>query len=158
MIVDAEIFKLFALVLVRFSGLILTAPILGSNNFPVIGKIGLVGLSAMVVTPTVAALDTTLASSPLEFGIMAIGDLMIGMLLGLVMTLMFAASDMGYATSPMIGFDPQAVGDLIGLDANHIPVLLIAIGKQVGDLRPRSARLPVNEVVRLETMRGPGLA
>ena len=74
------------------------------------------------------------------------------------MTLMFAASDMGYATSPMIGFDPQAVGDLIGLDANHIPVLLIAIGKQVGDLRPRSARLPVNEVVRLETMRGPGLA
>ncbi len=95
MVVDAEIFKLFALVLVRFTGLILTAPILGSNNFPIIGKVGLVGLSAMLVTPTLAALDTPITANPLEFGIMAIGDLLIGMLLGLVMTLMFAAIQIG---------------------------------------------------------------
>ena len=73
------------------------------------------------------------------------------------MTLMYTARDMGYATGPMIGFDPQAVSDLIGLDRNHIPVMLIVIGKQIGEIRPRSARLPVSEVVRLETMSGPGL-
>ena len=95
MVVDAEILKLFALVLVRFTGLILTAPILGSNNFPIVGKIGLVGLSAMLVTPTLAALDTPIPAGPLEFGIMAIGDLLIGMILGLVMTLMFAAIQIG---------------------------------------------------------------
>ena len=95
MVADAEILKLFALLLVRFSGLVLTAPVLGSNNFPVMGKVGLVGLSAMIVTPSIAALDTPLSSSPLEFGIMAIGDLLIGMLLGLIMRLMFAAIPIG---------------------------------------------------------------
>jgi flagellar biosynthetic protein FliR len=49
----------------------------------------------MLVTPTLAALDTPITANPLEFGMMAIGDLLIGMLLGLVMTLMFAAIQIG---------------------------------------------------------------
>jgi nitroreductase len=70
------------------------------------------------------------------------------------MTLMYAAYDVGYATGPMIGFDPQAVSELIGLDNEHIPVMLLVIGKQVGDVRPRAYRHPVAEVVKLESFHG----
>ncbi len=74
------------------------------------------------------------------------------------MTLMYAAYDMGYATGPMIGFDPQAVSSLVGLDDQHIPVMLVVIGKQVGDMRDRAFRYPLNTTVKLESLTGKGLA
>ncbi len=74
------------------------------------------------------------------------------------MTLMYAAYDMGYATGPMIGFDPKGVAELIGLDQHHVPVMLVVLGKQVGDMRPRSFRFPVSDVVKLETFTGPSLS
>ena len=74
------------------------------------------------------------------------------------MTLMFSAHEMGYATGPMIGFDPQAVSRIVKLPENHVPVMLIVIGKQTGEIRPRSHRFPIDEVVTLETLDGPGLA
>ena len=74
------------------------------------------------------------------------------------MTLMYAAYDMGYATGPMIGFDPNAVSELVGLDNQHIPVMLVVIGKQVGDMRDRPFRYALSTTVKLETMSGTGLA
>jgi len=73
------------------------------------------------------------------------------------MTLMYTAHDMGYASCPMIGFDPKRVWELLGLDDNHVPVMMVVIGKQVGELRGRPSRLPIAEVVRLETADGAGL-
>lgn len=73
------------------------------------------------------------------------------------MTLMYVAADMGYATGPLIGFDPAAVGDIIGLDEHYIPAMIVVIGKQIGEMRPRAARLPVSEVVTFETLDGAGL-
>ena len=73
------------------------------------------------------------------------------------MSLMYAAYDLGYATGPMIGFDPAAVSALVGLDDNHFPVMLIVIGKKKGEMRPRSSRLPIGDVVKLETLGGAGL-
>ncbi len=73
------------------------------------------------------------------------------------MTLMLAAYDMGYATGPMIGFDPAAVSNLIGLDDRHIPVMMIVLGKQSGEMRPRAFRHPPSTVVKLESFDGPGL-
>ncbi len=73
------------------------------------------------------------------------------------MTLMFAAFDLSYATGPMIGFDPKAVSELLGLDHEHVPVMLVVIGKQVGEVRPRAYRLPVDEVVKLDSFHGAGL-
>ncbi len=92
---EAEVFKVFLLVLVRISGLIVAAPVLGSRNFPVMGKIGLTGLTAMVVTPTIAALDQTLPDGTLAFGALALGELVIGLMIGFVMTLLFAAIQIG---------------------------------------------------------------
>jgi len=91
MILEVEMFKVFVLVLVRFSGLIIAAPVLGSNNFPVLGKIGLAALSALLVTPMVTTLVSPIPDEPLAFAILATGELLIGMLLGFIMTLVFAA-------------------------------------------------------------------
>jgi flagellar biosynthetic protein FliR len=88
---ELELLKLYSLVLVRVSGLVVTAPILSSNNFPVVGKIGLSGLIALAVTPTLPALDTPLPAEALPFALMAVGELLIGMVIGLVMQLLFAA-------------------------------------------------------------------
>jgi flagellar biosynthetic protein FliR len=92
---EAEVFKVFALVLVRISGLIVAAPVLGSRNFPIMGKIGLAGLTAMVVTPTIAALDQTLPDDALAFAALGLGELVIGLMIGFVMTLIFAALQIG---------------------------------------------------------------
>ena len=95
MIFEVEVLKVFLLVMVRFSGLILTAPILGSNNVPILAKAGLAGLSAMLMTPTIAALEQPIPSGALDFGIMAGGEMLIGMAIGLVMTMLFAAIQIG---------------------------------------------------------------
>ena len=73
------------------------------------------------------------------------------------MTLMLAASDMGYATCPMIGFDPAKVSEIVGLDEEHIPVMMVVLGKEKGTMRPRAHRFPLGRFVKLESMDGKGL-
>ncbi len=92
---EVETLKLFVLVMVRFSGLMIAAPVLGSRNFPVIAKIGLTALAAMLITPTIAALDETLPSEAVPFALLAAGEMLIGLIMGLVMTLVFAAIQVG---------------------------------------------------------------
>lgn len=91
MIPEIEIAKVFLLVALRFSGLIFTAPILGSANFPVIAKIGLIGMFAFLMAPTLPVLDAPLPDNALEFGLMGASELIIGLVMGLVMTLAFSA-------------------------------------------------------------------
>jgi putative NAD(P)H nitroreductase len=73
------------------------------------------------------------------------------------MTLMLAALEMGYSTCPMIGFDPEGVCEFLGVDEFHIPVMMVTLGKPVGEPARKSGRLPVSSVVNLESFDGPGL-
>lgn len=73
------------------------------------------------------------------------------------MSLMYAAKSRGFDSGPMIGFDPGAVSRLLNLDATHIPVMMIVLGYKAAEPRPREYRRPLSEVVRLETLDGPGL-
>ena len=91
MLFEIEVFKIFILAMARFSGLLITAPVLGSRNFPVIAKAGLAALSAMVVLPSISALAEPLPSDFLHYAIMGAGETLIGMMMGFVMTLVFAA-------------------------------------------------------------------
>lgn len=91
MIEELEILKLFFLVFMRFGALIVSAPILGSNNFPAMAKIALAGLSAMAVTPTIGVLAEPLPADALAFSMLAAMEVLIGLAIGLVMMLMFAA-------------------------------------------------------------------
>jgi flagellar biosynthetic protein FliR len=94
-IAELEIFKLFLVVLARFTGLMVSAPVLGSANFPVQAKIGLSALCAMIVTPVLPALATPLPDAPLAFAFVAAGDFLLGVMIGFVLTLVFSAIQVG---------------------------------------------------------------
>ncbi len=73
------------------------------------------------------------------------------------MTLMYAAKNRGWATGPMIGFDPKAASKLMKLTPNVIPVMLLVLGYEKNEPRPRDARRPIEEIVKLNSLDGPGL-
>lgn len=91
MVFELEFFKLVLLVMVRFSGLIVSAPILGSANFPIAGKVGLSFFSALLVTPALAQQPETLPSGMLAFAVLGLGELAIGLTIGFMLTIIFAA-------------------------------------------------------------------
>lgn len=62
-------------------------------------------------------------------------------------TLMLGARAMGYDSCPMIGFDYEAVGELIRLPADHQVCMMVAIGKALQPAAPRGGQLPLDEVV-----------
>jgi flagellar biosynthetic protein FliR len=92
---EIEILKLFLLVMVRFSGLMVSAPVLGSSNVPTAAKIGLSFFGAMLITPTLPMLEATLPGEPIPFAIYAVGEFLIGLLIGFVVGLVFAAIQVG---------------------------------------------------------------
>ena len=73
------------------------------------------------------------------------------------MTLMLSAQNRGWSSVPMIGFDPDSVSQLVKLKPNYIPVMMMAVGFKKDDSRPRDYRRPIEEVVRINTLDGPGL-
>ncbi|ENA33509.1 MULTISPECIES: nitroreductase family protein [Pseudomonas] len=62
-------------------------------------------------------------------------------------TLMLAAKGMGYDSCPMVGFDFEAVGQLINLPDDHVVSLMISIGKAAEPAHARTGKLPYDEVV-----------
>jgi nitroreductase len=73
------------------------------------------------------------------------------------MTLMYAAKNRGWATGPMIGFDSEAASKLLKLPENYIPIMLIVMGYQKDEPRSRDGRRSIEEVVKIDSMEGPGL-
>jgi nitroreductase len=63
------------------------------------------------------------------------------------MTLMIAAQARGYATGPMIGFDPEAVKKIFKISDRYVPVMLITLGHAAPGNHPRKPRLNVDEVL-----------
>lgn len=105
MLFEAEVLKVFALVMVRVSGLIVTAPFLGSRNFPATAKVGLVALTALLITPSIPKLAEPLPADFLPFGVLALGEFATGALIGFVMTIVFAAVQLaGQIVDMMSGF------------------------------------------------------
>lgn len=64
------------------------------------------------------------------------------------MLFMMAAKEKGWDTCPMIGFDADEVKEILQLDQNDEPVLMITIGKEkVSSRKPRGYRKPIGEFV-----------
>ncbi len=88
---EVEVFKLFVVVLARFGGLMVSAPVLGSANFPIIPKIGLAAMLALIVTPLLPSLGEPLPDGMLALTAIASTELLIGLMIGFVMTIFFAS-------------------------------------------------------------------
>jgi len=62
-------------------------------------------------------------------------------------TLIYAAQAMGLGSSPMIGFDADAVAEAFGLAADEIPVMLVAVGSAAPENWPQKPRRPLTQVL-----------
>ena len=62
-------------------------------------------------------------------------------------TLMLTAKAMGYDSCPMIGFDREAVAELVGLPDDHCIGPMVAIGKGTQAPWPKPGQLPLDEIV-----------
>jgi nitroreductase len=62
-------------------------------------------------------------------------------------TMMLAARAMGYDSSPMIGFDPEAVAKLIHLPEDHLIGMLLAVGKAVKPAFAKPGYIEKSEMV-----------
>ena len=65
--------------------------------------------------------------------------------------LMLTAKDMGYDSCPMIGYDPVKVAEIIGVDEDHPPLMIVVIGKAAKPARPRMGLLSLEEVVSIDS-------
>ena len=63
------------------------------------------------------------------------------------MTIMLLAKEAGYDSCPMDGFDYAAVGNIIGLPADHEVAFMIAIGKGTKAPWPKPGQLPLEAVL-----------
>lgn len=64
------------------------------------------------------------------------------------MLFMLMAKEKGWDTCAMIGFDPEAVKEILNINDRDEPALMIKIGKEKGESRkPRGYRKPVSEFV-----------
>lgn len=63
--------------------------------------------------------------------------------------MIYAARSMGLGSTPMIGFDAEAVHREFGLAANEVPVMLLSVGAERAGNWAQKPRRPVDEVLDL---------
>lgn len=61
-------------------------------------------------------------------------------------TIMLSAKSMGYDSCPMIGFDAEAVGNLINLPKDHVIGMMISVGKAAQPAQSKGGYLPDEDV------------
>lgn len=66
------------------------------------------------------------------------------------MNIMLMATEMGYESGPLIGFDPEQVSEILGLPDDHVPLMLIVVGKGTKPAWDRLGLLDFEEFVSLD--------
>jgi nitroreductase len=61
--------------------------------------------------------------------------------------IIYAARSLGLGSTPMIGFDAEAVAAEFGLRENEVPVMLLSVGPERPGNWPQKPRLPVADVL-----------
>ncbi len=66
------------------------------------------------------------------------------------MNIMLMATEMGFESGPMIGFDPAQVSEIVGLPDDHVPLMLIVIGKGKKPAWERLGLLDLEELASVD--------
>ncbi len=83
--------EMFILILIRISSLFVTSPLFGRRNLPTIFKIGFSFVVAILLVNVVEVPESISTFGMYEFAILAMKEFMIGVILGFVSYLVFAA-------------------------------------------------------------------
>jgi len=65
--------------------------------------------------------------------------------------IMLTAKGMGYDSCPMIGYDPVKVAEIIGVDEDHPPLMIVVVGKAKEPARARMGLLNLEDVVSIDS-------
>src|SRR3546814_8781625 len=65
--------------------------------------------------------------------------------------MIYAARSLGLGSTPMIGFDDEAVRREFGLAEDEVPVMLLSVGPERLGNWPQKPRLPVADVLELRS-------
>ncbi|RKX83420.1 MAG: flagellar biosynthetic protein FliR [Spirochaetes bacterium] len=104
--------QLFTLIFVRIFALISIAPLLSSAGIPPIAKVGLAMFTGIVIFPWVAEQGYLIPDSGLAYGLLLIGEILIGLILGFMLTVIYSAFLLsGQLYSMQMGFGASQVYD-----------------------------------------------
>ena len=102
----------FLLMLVRMSGLFVTAPFFGSRNVPGRIRMSLAFMCALLLFPMVFRPELVIPDTLLPFAFMVIKELLVGLVMGFTAYLFFTAVQMaGQLLDMQIGFGIVSVFD-----------------------------------------------
>ena len=98
-------FKLFALILMRITAFMLMVPVLGSRMIHPVVKVSLSILLALLLTPLVKPPSAPLPDNPLRLGLLAGGEIMVGLVCGFILFLIFMGVQLaGQIVDMQMGF------------------------------------------------------
>lgn len=104
--------QLFFLLFARIIAMLQFAPLLSSNSIPGLAKIALSLLAASLVFPMVQASGYPIPQSGLAYAFLAVGEAMIGVIMGFMLALVYAAfQTAGQMFSLQMGFGASQVFD-----------------------------------------------
>jgi len=105
-------FRLFLLVFFRIIAMVEVAPLLSSSSIPQIAKIGLSFFVAAAVFPWVLKGGYAIPANPVDYFLLVLGEVAIGLLIGFLLLLIFSAFQLaGQFFSLQMGFGASEVFD-----------------------------------------------
>jgi flagellar biosynthesis protein FliR len=134
--------RLFLLVFFRIIAMVELAPLLSSTSIPQLAKVGMALFVAAVVFPTVLASHYPIPESIVDYVLLVLGEVAIGLLIGFILNLIFSAFQlagqffslqMGFGASEV--FDPLSqieiplMGEFLNLIAMLIFIAMSGTGK-----------------------------
>jgi len=125
--------EVYSIIFFRISGIVVMMPFFGSDNVPRLVKIGLALVITMVLVPTIDTVSVVLPDNLVLYVLMMGKELLVGMLLGFVATILFngiqfAGGLVGFQMGLRIGnvFDPMSEEQIsvIGSMQNLLAILI----------------------------------
>jgi flagellar biosynthesis protein FliR len=104
--------RLFLLIFFRIIAMVELAPLISSSSIPQIAKIGLSLFLAATVFPGVLASHYAIPEAWIDYGLLVLGEVAIGLLLGFLLNLIFSSFQLaGQLFSLQMGFSASEVFD-----------------------------------------------
>jgi flagellar biosynthesis protein FliR len=134
--------RLFLLVFFRIVAMVEVAPLLSSSTIPQVAKIGLSLFAAVTVFPSALAQRYPIPGNIVDYALLALGEVAIGLLIGFLLLLVFSAFQvagqffslhMGFGASEV--FDPLSqveiplIGEFLNLVAMLVLISISGLGK-----------------------------
>jgi flagellar biosynthetic protein FliR len=100
------------LIFVRILAMVNVAPLLSSTAIPRIAKIGLALFASITVYPWVSSMGMVMPANIVDYFLLVIGELLIGIIIGFFLALIYVAFQMaGHFFSLQMGFGASSVFD-----------------------------------------------